>query len=163
MEGASVPSASQQPIRVLLVDDDPVFRELLAFVLRSDLGAEIVGAAGDGAKGVELAEALRPDVVVMDLRMPCMDGFEATRSIVSSVEGASVLVVSSSTDPMDVERAMDAGAVGYVPKELAVAELSAEVERLRPTERAPSRDSQLSISRATRTGLELFRRRFALS
>jgi DNA-binding NarL/FixJ family response regulator len=136
-----VSTSPQQPLRVLLVDDDPVFRELLAFVLREDVGAEIVGQAANGAKGVELARKLRPDVVVMDLRMPTMDGFEATEQIVRELQGARVLVVSSSTEPEDIERATKAGAAGYVPKELAVAELSAEVERIRPTKREVKRRS----------------------
>jgi DNA-binding NarL/FixJ family response regulator len=153
----------RQPVRILLVDDDPVFRELLAFVLRSDLGAEIVGMAGDGAKGVELAVKLRPDVVVMDLRMPLIDGFEATRSIVSAVDGACVLVVSSSTDSTDVERATRAGAAGYVPKELAVADLSGEIERLRPTGRGSNEGTQLRFRRAALTRLDVLRRRLVLS
>ena len=132
-----MPSPAQQPFRVLLVDDDPVFRELLAFVLRSDLGAEIVGQAGDGALGNELARELQPDVVVMDLRMPTMDGFEATRRIAETVPDTRVVVVSSSTEPEDVNRAMKAGAAAYVPKDRAVAELSDEVSRLP----APKRDA----------------------
>jgi DNA-binding NarL/FixJ family response regulator len=115
---------------VLLVDDDAVLRELLAFVLRTDLGAEIVGQAADGARGVELAEELRPDVVAMDLRMPRMDGFEATKRIAATVPGARVVVVSSSTALADVERAGRAGAAGYVPKDRAVAELPDAVGRL---------------------------------
>jgi DNA-binding NarL/FixJ family response regulator len=147
-----VSSSPQQPLRVLLVDDDPVFRELLAFVLRADVGAEIVGQAPDGAKGVELARDLRPDVVVMDLRMPTMDGFEATEQIARELRGTPVLVVSSSKEREDIERATKAGAAGYVPKELAVAELSAEVERIRPTKREAKRRS-LSL---------FFARRFVL-
>jgi DNA-binding NarL/FixJ family response regulator len=126
---------ANQPLRVLLVDDDPVFRELLAFVLRADAGAEIVGQAADGARGLELARELQPNVVVMDLRMPQMDGFEATRRIAATVPDARVLVVSSSTDAKDIERAGRAGAAGYVPKDHAVAELPGEVGRLRTAKR----------------------------
>ena len=135
-------SPLQRPLRVLLVDDDPVFRELLAFVLRADVGAEIVAQAADGARGVELAEKLRPDVVLMDLRMPGMDGFEATERISATVPGARVVVVSSSTAVADVERAGRAGAAGYVPKDRAVAELPDAVGRLRPA-KPPS--TQLSL------------------
>lgn len=136
-----------QPLRVLLVDDDPVFRELLAFVLRTDLRAEIVGQAGDGAKGIELARELEPDVVVMDLRMPAMDGFEATKGIVQTVPETRVVVVSSSTERGDVERALTAGAVAYIPKERAVAELSEEVGRvdIRPRTRRLAWAWQLQI------------------
>jgi DNA-binding NarL/FixJ family response regulator len=136
------------PLRVLLVDDDPVFRELLAFVLRADVGAEIVGSAADGAKGVQLADELRPDLVVMDLLMPRMDGFEATKRIAATVPDARVLVVSSSTDPKDVERAGKAGAAGYLPKDRAFAELPGEVGRLRPAKRRLKRRSlSLFLSR----------------
>jgi DNA-binding NarL/FixJ family response regulator len=125
-------SSPHRPLRVLLVDDDPVFRELMAFVLQTDAGAAIVGQASDGAEGVELARELRPDVVVMDLRMPRMDGFEATRQITASMRDARVLVVSSSTERDDIERATRAGAAAYVPKERAVAEVAGEIARLRP-------------------------------
>lgn len=157
-----MPRTARQPLRLLLVDDDPVFRELLAFVLRSDLNAEIVGMAGDGAKGVELAAELRPDVVVMDLRMPGMDGFEATRSIVQGMDGPSVVVVSSSTDSIDVERARAAGAAGYVPKELAVAELSAEIERLGPETRPAADTPPFRFRKAALTRFDVLRRRVVL-
>jgi DNA-binding NarL/FixJ family response regulator len=141
-------ASPQMPLRVLLVDDDPVFRELLAFVLRADVGAEIVGSAADGAKGVQLADELRPDLVVMDLLMPRMDGFEATKRIAATVPDARVLVVSSSTDPKDVERAGKAGAAGYLPKDRAFAELPGEVGRLRPAKRRLKRRSlSLFLSR----------------
>jgi DNA-binding NarL/FixJ family response regulator len=127
----------------LLVDDDPVFRELIAFVLRNDLGAAVVGHASNGGRGVELAAELTPDVVVMDLRMPGMDGFEATERITATAGAPRVVVVSSSTDPDDVDRAARAGAAGYVPKDRAVAELAGEVERLRP---APPPQKRRSLS-----------------
>jgi DNA-binding NarL/FixJ family response regulator len=128
---ACMNAASRRPLRVLLIDDDPMFRELLAFVLRADGIAEIVGEAPDGAQGIEQAEKLTPDVVVMDLRMPRMDGFEATRRIAAEVPGTQVLVVSSSSEREDVERALEAGAAGYVSKDRAVAELPRALERLR--------------------------------
>jgi DNA-binding NarL/FixJ family response regulator len=134
-------SPPERPLRVLLVDDDAVFRELLAFVLRADVGAEIVGHATNGARGVELAEELHPDVVVMDLRMPGMDGFEATKRIAATVPDALVIVVSSSTELEDIERAGRAGAAGYVPKDRAVAELPHEVGRLRAAKPRATRRS----------------------
>jgi DNA-binding NarL/FixJ family response regulator len=134
-------AAAAPPIRVLLVDDDPAFAELIAFVLRVDAGAEVVGHAWDGVEGVELAGTLRPDVVVMDLRMPRMDGFEATRRIADTVRGTHVVVVSSSTEREDVERAHAAGAAGYVPKDRAVAELPGELGRLRSAKQNEKRRS----------------------
>jgi DNA-binding NarL/FixJ family response regulator len=142
-------AAAAPPIRVLLVDDDPAFAELIAFVLRVDAGAEVVGHAWDGVEGVELAGTLRPDVVVMDLRMPRMDGFEATRRIADTVRSTRVVVVSSSTEREDVERAHAAGAAGYVPKDRAVAELPGELGRLRSAAQSEKRRS-LSLFRARR-------------
>jgi DNA-binding NarL/FixJ family response regulator len=124
-------STADQSLRVLLVDDDPVFRELLAFVLRADAGAVIVGQAGDGARGVQLARELRPDVVVMGLRMPGMDGFEATRRIAEALPDTRIVVVSSCSDAEDVERARLAGAADFVPKERAVSDLPGEIARVR--------------------------------
>jgi DNA-binding NarL/FixJ family response regulator len=129
-------SPAPPPLRVLLVDDDPAFAELITCVLSLD-GVDVLGHAHDGAEGVELTHQLEPDVVVMDVRMPRMDGLEATRRIVGAVPGASVLVVSSSTDPEDVERARDAGAVGYLPKDRAAKELREWLELLRPARKAP--------------------------
>lgn len=124
-------SAAPPPIRVLLVDDDPAFAELITCVLSLG-GVDVLGHARDGAEGIELTQELEPDVVVMDVRMPRMDGLEATRRIVGAVPGASVLVVSSSKDPEDVERARDAGAAGYLPKDRAATELREWLELLRP-------------------------------
>jgi DNA-binding NarL/FixJ family response regulator len=120
----------------LLVDDDPAFAELVACILRLD-GVEVLAHARDGIEGVELARELRPDVVVMDVRMPRMDGLEATRRILRLLPETPILVVSSSTDPEDVERALDAGAAGYLPKDRATAELLERLEQLRPVRRSP--------------------------
>jgi DNA-binding NarL/FixJ family response regulator len=128
--------AAPPPLRVLLVDDDPAFTELMKCVLSLN-GVDVLGEAPDGAEGVELALELEPDVVVMDVRMPRMDGLEATRRILATVPGTRVLVVSSSTDPDDVERAREAGADGYLPKERAAAELPDWLEALRPLPPSP--------------------------
>lgn len=137
-------SPAPPPLRVLLVDDDPAFAELITCVLSLD-GVEVLGHAQDGAEGVELTHQLEPDVVLMDVRMPRMDGLEATRRIVGAVPGASVLVVSSSKDPEDVERARDAGAAGYLPKDRAATELREWLELLRPA--LPSPDWKTAFSR----------------
>jgi DNA-binding NarL/FixJ family response regulator len=88
-----------------------------------------------------LARERRPDVVVIDLKMPSMDGFEATKRIVTERKDVRVVVVSSSTEAEDVQRALEAGAAGYVPKERAVAELSDEVSRLGAAKRQAGRRS----------------------
>ena len=131
--------SSAPPLRILLVDDDPNFRELLALLLRADVGADIVGHACDGAIGVQLAAELEPDFVVMDLGMPTIDGFEATRRIVASAHEARVIVVSSSSEQDDVARAAEAGATAYVSKDRAVDELAGEIERLAQPARVTGR------------------------
>jgi DNA-binding NarL/FixJ family response regulator len=130
-----VPPASP-PLRVLLVDDDPAFAELIKTVLKLD-GMDLLDHALDGAEGVELALNLDPDVVLMDIRMPVMDGFEATRRIMRAIPDARVLVVSSSRHLDDVERAREAGAVGYLPKDRVTADLREWLERLRPPSHSP--------------------------
>jgi len=125
-------SPASPPLRVLLVDDDPAFAELIKCVLKLD-GIDLLDHALDGAEGVELALSLDPDVVLMDVRMPVMDGFEATRRIVGAIPDARVLVVSSSRHLEDVERAREAGAVGYLPKDRVTADLREWLERLRPS------------------------------
>ena len=142
-------SPAPNPIRVLLVDDDDAFAELIAAVLVLDGRAEVVGRAADGAEGIRLARALRPDVVVMDLRMPRMDGFEATRALAEGpVRGPRVLVVSSSPDPDDVARALEAGAASFLPKDRAAAELLGDIEQLRPAAWGQARTSlRLRLSR----------------
>ena len=127
------------PPRVLLVDDDPAFADLVKTVL-SQHGIDLLAHAFDGAEGVELARSLEPDVVLMDLRMPAMDGFEATRRIVEALPRTRVVVVSSSKDRDDEERARRAGAVAYLPKARVTTELGDMLRRrgTRDSSDAPS-------------------------
>ena len=136
--------AAPHPLRVLLVDDDAAFAEMVACLL-GVAGIEVAGHARDGLDGVELALELEPDVVVMDVRMPRMDGLEATRRIVGAVPGLPILVVSSSTEPDDIDRALEAGADAYLSKDRVVAELADRLESLRPP--APRRRRELPASR----------------
>jgi len=103
-------------IRVLLVDDHPVVRSGLAGLLGGEPDIEVVGEASDGSEGVERAEALQPDVVLMDLRMPVMDGVEATTLIVAA-GGPRVLVLTTYDTDADILRAVEAGATGYLLKD----------------------------------------------
>ena len=103
-------------IRVLLVDDHPVVRSGLAGLLGGEIDLEVVGEADDGAAGVALATELRPDLVLMDLRMPGMDGASATAAITSA--GTSrVLVLTTYDTDADILRAVEAGATGYLLKD----------------------------------------------
>lgn len=110
-------------IRVLVADDHGVLRDGLCRLLETDPEIRVVAAANDGHEAVAQAAATRPEVVVMDISMPKMDGIEATRSIVGNAPGIGVVMLSMySTDRM-VREALDAGARGYLLKESAGAEV----------------------------------------
>jgi DNA-binding NarL/FixJ family response regulator len=104
-------------IRVVLVDDHAVVRSGLAQLLGGADDIEIVGQAANGAEAVEVVRRALPDVVVMDLQMPDVDGVEATRRIVAEELGAEVLVLTSFSDNARIVAAIDAGAVGYLLKD----------------------------------------------
>jgi DNA-binding NarL/FixJ family response regulator len=104
-------------IRVLLVDDHPVVRSGLAGLLAAEDDLEVVGEAGDGMEAVSLAERLQPDVVLMDLHMPVLDGPGATTELARRVPGARVLVLTTFDTDADIVRAVEAGATGYLLKD----------------------------------------------
>ncbi|MGH2820947.1 MAG: response regulator [Actinomycetota bacterium] len=103
-------------MRIVLVDDHDYVRRSVRSVLEQRPDLHVLGEAGNGLEAVELAERLRPDVVLMDLRMPIMDGVEATRRIRRTCPGTAVLAFSSSDADVDVAAAIEAGAWGYVVK-----------------------------------------------
>lgn len=105
------------PIRILVVDDHPVVRGGLVAVLRTIADLEVVGEAADGDEAVRATVEHRPDVVLMDVRMPGMDGIEATRQIRERVPESRVLVLTMYDDDATVFTAMQAGAQGYLLKE----------------------------------------------
>jgi len=110
-------------IRVLIVDDEQLFAEAVRALLAGDSRIEVVGRARNGREGVELAASLDPDVTLMDISMPVMDGFEATQAIREEDPRACVLILSGSASGEDVDRARRAGAAGYVTKDRIAAEL----------------------------------------
>ena len=111
------------PTRVLIADDHTLFAEALEAILATDDRIAVVGRAKNGEEAVELAGSLRPDVVLMDISMPVMDGIEATGRITAVDEDAVVLVLTGSDSPRDVDAARRAGATGYVTKDRIAAEL----------------------------------------
>ena len=112
------------PIRVLVVDDHPVVRQGLRAFLDVQADLSVVGEAADGAECVAVAEELRPDVIVLDLRMPGVDGLAALHGLAERGNPARVLVITSFTDPGAVVPAMRAGAAGYVYKDVDPAALA---------------------------------------
>lgn len=121
-------------VRVVLVDDEPVLRRSLKRVLEAR-GIDIVGEAGDGSQGVALAGELRPDVVVMDLRMPVMDGLTATRLIRESWPSIAVVVCTAYEDGALRREVSDSGACAYLLKGDAPSALFESILEARP---APS-------------------------
>ena len=109
--------------RVLIADDHRMFAEALEAILATDDRIEIAGQAGDGAEAVRLALKARPDVILMDIAMPVMDGLQATKEIRKQWPTACVLMLTGSNSRSDVDRAREVGAAGYVTKERVAAEL----------------------------------------
>jgi NarL family two-component system response regulator LiaR len=116
------------PIKVLIVDDHAIVRQGLRTYLELLEGIEIVGEARNGAEAVDLARRLCPDVVLMDLVMPEMDGIEATRQIGTLCTGVKVIVLTSFTEDEMVFPAIKAGAAGYLLKDISPSELAQAIQ-----------------------------------
>ena len=103
-------------IKVLLVDDQPVIRQGLRLRMATEADIAVVGEAGDGHTALDLAGRLNPDIIVMDIAMPGLDGIEATRNIRATVPGSTVIILSLSDDAATRARAAEAGAAAFVAK-----------------------------------------------
>ena len=117
-------------IRVLVADDEPLFVEMVKALLSGEEGINIIATARDGRVAASLASDLNPDVIVMDVSMPVMDGIEATSKIRQQNPGACILILTGGTSPEDVDRARKAGAAGYLTKDRIGGELVAHIRRL---------------------------------
>ncbi|MEV5985191.1 response regulator transcription factor [Streptomyces sp. NPDC052051] len=127
MTDTTTGTASAGPIRVLIADDQPLVRRGLALILTPDPAFEVVGEAENGAEAVESAHRLRPDVVVMDIRMPVLDGVAATDRLTRELPGCRVLALSTFDMDEYVVAALRAGACGFLPKDISPEELVAAV------------------------------------
>jgi DNA-binding NarL/FixJ family response regulator len=109
--------AGGEMIRVLIADDHPLMRKGLADILNGIDGIEVVGSAEDGAAAVALAYAVKPDIVLMDISMPGMDGIEATQKLVEMDSEARVVMLTSYSEREKITQALAAGAVSYLTKD----------------------------------------------
>ncbi|HLH44383.1 MAG TPA: response regulator transcription factor [Bryobacteraceae bacterium] len=113
----------ENTIRVMCVDDHPLVRKGVASILANEPDMELVAEASDGREAVQKFHELRPDVVLMDLRMPHMDGTEATRAIRGEDPDARIIALTSYDGDQDIYRALEAGVRGYILKEMVHSEI----------------------------------------
>ena len=113
----------KKTVTVLIADDQTLFREGIKDLLEDEKGIQVVGEASDGPQAIELAKKLKPDVILMDIKLPKMDGISATRIIRKQCPDTNVLVLSGYEDESHVTEAIQAGANGYLSKMLPAAEL----------------------------------------
>ena len=127
---AAMKSAPKKTIRLLIADDHTIVRKGLKVLLATEPDMQVVGEADNGVEAVEKASALKPDVILMDLVMPKMDGIEATRTITASLPGARVLVLTSFAADDKVFPAVKAGALGYLLKDSSPEELLEAIRKV---------------------------------
>src|SRR5215210_3524991 len=123
------PSAAQEPLRIIVCDDHPLFRSAISHTLEAQPGIEVVAEAADGQEALELCRHLSPDLVLMDLRMPVMDGVAAARAIREELPDTLVLVLTALDESEGLSNALEAGAAGYVLKEAPASRIAEAVRR----------------------------------
>jgi len=116
-----------RPVRILLVEDNEVFRDALELLLGMRTDVEIVASVGDGAAAVSAAVEHRPDVVLMDYRMPGMDGIQATTQVVEALPGVAVVALTASADAAERVALVEAGAVACLTKDQELEEIVAAI------------------------------------
>ena len=125
---AVLQNLTRPTIRILIADDHPTILEMVKRILKAHHGFEVVGEARDGQHAVSLAESLKPDVIVINVTMPKMSGFEAARRIRVHVPDSAIVILSSHKDKQFIEEARKAGANGYVGKSDADEQLIRAIE-----------------------------------
>jgi DNA-binding NarL/FixJ family response regulator len=112
-----VPDPRPRRVRVLIADDEPLFIETIEALLAEDDRVEVVGTAADGGEAVTLARSLEPDVILMDISMPTLDGIEAAREIREHLPAARILVLTGSSISADIDRSRQAGVAAFLTKD----------------------------------------------
>jgi NarL family two-component system response regulator LiaR len=120
---------AKEKTRILLVDDDAPFRKLLRTLLTKVSGVEVVGEAGDGKIGIELMHILLPNIVIMNVSMPVMDGVEATQWITTVFPGVKVIAFSSSADNHTVKSMFEAGASDFLDKSCGFGGITSAIKK----------------------------------
>jgi DNA-binding NarL/FixJ family response regulator len=115
------------PVRVVLVEDNEVFRDALELLLGMRADVEVVASVGDGVAAVEAAKEYRPDVVLMDYRLPTLDGIQATAQVVEEVPDVAVVALTASADDAEREALVEAGAVACLTKDQELEEIVAAI------------------------------------
>jgi len=129
-EGSQGARVGVDPIRVLIADDHALFRRGLEMVLKEEPGIELVGQASDGAEAVQMAGEVLPDVVLMDVRMPKINGIEAARQMKEVAPSAKIVMLTVSDEEEDLFEAIRAGASGYLLKDIPLDEVAEAVRAL---------------------------------
>lgn len=120
-----------KPITVLISEDHMILRDGLRALLENEQDIDIIGEASNGREAVDICQQLRPEVVVMDIHMPQLNGMEATRQILHTLPNTKVLILSASSDPMHLEELLHLGISGYVMKQTAASFLSTAIRAVR--------------------------------
>jgi DNA-binding NarL/FixJ family response regulator len=120
----------REPIRLVLVEDNDVFREALVLLLGQRTDVAVVGTAADGIEAVELSRRLRPDVVLLDYRLPALDGVQAARAIREACPRTAVVCLTASANARETEALYQAGAVECLTKDQELDEILAAVQRV---------------------------------
>ena len=141
-----------QKIRVLIADDHEVVRAGVRTVLLSEDGLDVVGEAADGGQAVEMARRTQPDVILMDVRMPLMSGFEATAFIKKEMPRTQILMLTAASDVESIARSFEVGANGYLVKDVLPEELIMAIKSTGLEERVLSASAQRALEDAERSG-----------
>jgi DNA-binding NarL/FixJ family response regulator len=147
-----VTGAARESISVLIVDDDALVRSALTLMLGGQHDIQVVGEAGDGAEGLRMAAALSPDVVLMDIRMPVMNGLEATRALHSRTSPPAVIVLTTFDADDHVVGAVAAGADGFLLKDTPPTEIVGAIRAVADGEAMLSPSATRSLLRQVRAG-----------